>query len=682
MSRELLSKSAIVALVLVLAASVRIAFLVSTDFNIDADEAIVGLMAKHISEGRGIPIFYYGQHYMGSPEPMLVSLVMRAFGPTVVALKIVPLIFSVIFVWGVYLVGREVGGIRSGQLAALFAAVPPAPLLVWSGKARGGFIELLCVGIFAFLLCMRMLKSRQRLPTGKLFTLGFILGFGWWMNNQIIYFMLPIGLMCIFRFWRSPRDLIIGAAIGFGGFFLGGLPFWLYNIENGFVSFAELRGPGTTGVWGNIQGLFATAIPILLGAKRFWEDKDTFPFATVMGYLLVFVPIVFVLWRSYQRRDRSSLRAEDDLSLLLFFLFALFGVFSLSSFGYLSHAPRYLLPFYAGLFPLLGFALAVLARGQKPFATVVIIAIFVFQTNSIVSAFQRPPGEPVVFRSERVSHSHDELLGWLREQGIHQVRTNYWIGYRLAFESEEEVVPILFGEPHQVRIPEYEEGLTLEQVQRTPLVLTPRQADVVQRGLQLIGYSFEVERKSHYVVLYHIQANSRFTASTRVLPDAVVASHNEQGISLAFDSDRSTRWGSAAPQRGDMWVKLYFDPAIDLQGMNYQIGAWKQDVPRALRIVAISEDGTKSVVLRESDFSALSYLEREGGYPLEMRVTAKNVHELVLQQRGADPIFDWSIAEFEVFGKRENVSPPRERPESALPMNDASQDVGDRSGAF
>ena len=30
----------------------------------DADQAIVGLMAKHISEGRAFPVFFYGQSYL------------------------------------------------------------------------------------------------------------------------------------------------------------------------------------------------------------------------------------------------------------------------------------------------------------------------------------------------------------------------------------------------------------------------------------------------------------------------------------------------------------------------------------------------------------------------------------------------------------------------------------------
>ena len=42
-----------------------------TPFN--ADEAIVALMARHINQGN-IPVFFYGQAYMGSLDAMLVSM--------------------------------------------------------------------------------------------------------------------------------------------------------------------------------------------------------------------------------------------------------------------------------------------------------------------------------------------------------------------------------------------------------------------------------------------------------------------------------------------------------------------------------------------------------------------------------------------------------------------------------
>jgi hypothetical protein len=40
--------------------------------NFDSDEAIIGLMARHILRGQ-VPIYYYGQNYLGSLDALLAT---------------------------------------------------------------------------------------------------------------------------------------------------------------------------------------------------------------------------------------------------------------------------------------------------------------------------------------------------------------------------------------------------------------------------------------------------------------------------------------------------------------------------------------------------------------------------------------------------------------------------------
>ena len=111
-------------LTLLLACCYRFDFLIASDFRIDADEGIVGLMAKHILDGAEIPVFYYGQHYMGSLEALLVAGAFKIFGVTSFALKIVPLLFSLLFICLVYLTAHAISGKLAARIAALICAVP------------------------------------------------------------------------------------------------------------------------------------------------------------------------------------------------------------------------------------------------------------------------------------------------------------------------------------------------------------------------------------------------------------------------------------------------------------------------------------------------------------------------------------------------------------------------------
>ena len=106
-----------IALLLVLGFVARWQLMYRMQFSIDSDEAIVGLMAKHIIEGRGIPVFYYGQHYMGSLEPLLVAAAFSIFGSSSLVLRAVPLAVSLSLILLLYLLGREAGGRRAGLIA-------------------------------------------------------------------------------------------------------------------------------------------------------------------------------------------------------------------------------------------------------------------------------------------------------------------------------------------------------------------------------------------------------------------------------------------------------------------------------------------------------------------------------------------------------------------------------------
>src|SRR5439155_7031169 len=53
----------------------------------DSDQAVVGLMAKNLADGRAFPLFFYGQHYMLAVEPWLAAPLFKLFGPSIVALK-------------------------------------------------------------------------------------------------------------------------------------------------------------------------------------------------------------------------------------------------------------------------------------------------------------------------------------------------------------------------------------------------------------------------------------------------------------------------------------------------------------------------------------------------------------------------------------------------------------------
>src|SRR5437763_12618116 len=85
-------------LILAVTALVRFAILFLSQTHVTSDEAITGLMAKHVSEGRYFPFYPYGISYNASQawEAYLAVIPFWIFGVGVVALKIPTVVLSLV----------------------------------------------------------------------------------------------------------------------------------------------------------------------------------------------------------------------------------------------------------------------------------------------------------------------------------------------------------------------------------------------------------------------------------------------------------------------------------------------------------------------------------------------------------------------------------------------------------
>ena len=75
--------------VIALAYLTRLPQLLSPQLALDGDEAIAGLMARHLLAGDELPLFFYGQSYgLSVPATLSVAGAFAALGATPLALKL------------------------------------------------------------------------------------------------------------------------------------------------------------------------------------------------------------------------------------------------------------------------------------------------------------------------------------------------------------------------------------------------------------------------------------------------------------------------------------------------------------------------------------------------------------------------------------------------------------------
>lgn len=636
----------------------RLDFLVPNSFVIDSDEAIVGLMAKHISEGGAWPVFYYGQHYMGSGEALLAALLFKPFGVSNVSLVVVPLLFSLFLIPLTFALTARIASSVGARIASALMALPPAALVVWSAKARGGFIEVVFLAGAALLLTM-IWMARERPAPGRTFWLWVIIGLGWWTNNQIIFAALPISIFMGLRLLRDARvkgaarvrRICFHALIALAGFALGGLPFWYYNLTNNFASFGIFHHGKLQEIAEHFRGLFLTGLPILAGAKRFWQTADIFPGASWVVLVLYGTTLLIVLLiRLPSLGDLMVLRIDrrKPVELLLVYEAGCVAIFAVSSYGWLYEAPRYLLPLYPAAFALVGYAADCLWRHSRAICCLFIAPFLLLHGASNYWGGRALPGEPFVFGGERVSKDHTQLIEWLAATNNSFVRTNYWIGYRLAFETNEQVRFITFGEPHESRIEKYREAGASYGVGRMPFVLVPTQAVLVRKALDVLGYHYKETHQSGYDIVFDVAPSQ--VALEMLAPSDLVVSASAHGETApnAIDGRLDTRWGSGTAQRPGMKFEVQLKNPLPIRGISLALGRWGTDFPRGLAVEVHELGGATRSLLNPGDWEAVRYLF---AYESTIRFYFAPIatSAILFTQVGSDPIFDWSIAELEVW---------------------------------
>lgn len=158
---------AIVAL-LVVARSAVFVFWPQSQF--DADQAITGLMAKHLSELRAFPVFYYGQTYMLAVEAWLTAPFFLLFGVSVTALRLPLLAINLAVAFLLLRTLERETGLRPwlAIVPTLFFALPPPGTASHLLEANGGTVEP-----FAYVLLIWLTRRRPAL-CGLIFGVGFL----------------------------------------------------------------------------------------------------------------------------------------------------------------------------------------------------------------------------------------------------------------------------------------------------------------------------------------------------------------------------------------------------------------------------------------------------------------------------------------------------------------------------
>jgi 4-amino-4-deoxy-L-arabinose transferase-like glycosyltransferase len=381
---------------------------------LDADEAVWGLMARHILDGE-LPVFFWGQAYGGTQETLLTAALFAVADSSTPAARAVPIVLFAVAAVLVWRVGRRTVGDPAAMVAAVLFWVWPAYVVWKSTRAHGFYGASLVLVLVALLLALRL---RERRSVVELAALGLAVGLGLWASPQTAFVTGPTLVWLLWRERAFLRDLplvAIAAAIGAS-------PALIWSVRHGWET---LEAPyGDTGSYlDHLRTFFAANFPTLLGLRAPFT-LEWLP-GPLVGRLLELTAIALLVYAARNRRR--------TLLVALAFAYPLFA--SLSPYAWLNEEPRYLVL----LAPVLALLVAqVVARRWWLATSAVVLAVASAVAGLVSMGSIDPPVAPV--GRVRVPADLEPVISALDAAGETRARAHYAIAYRITFETKERIV--------------------------------------------------------------------------------------------------------------------------------------------------------------------------------------------------------------------------------------------------
>jgi 4-amino-4-deoxy-L-arabinose transferase-like glycosyltransferase len=452
--------------------------------ELNSDEAVIGLMAMHLLDGE-FSTFFWGQDYGGTLDVILAAPFVWLFGPTRMALQLVPVLQSIAATALVALVARRILGWRGGATAAAIFWSFPAAFVWWQTRPSLLYLPIVVLGL-TIVLCVQRLEE-DPFRRAEWLLAGVAAGVGWWTSPHVLYFLLPSVLWLLARRgWSALRHGWIALpafAIGAG--------LWLsYNTVNGWPSVTTLPFV-TADPLDRLVAFFLGGLPIALGAKVPFTEEWIGPIIGPILYLIGLAALIAAI---------GLPRKQRPISVWLLIAFPI--LFTLIPTEAYVGSGRY----FIFLGPPVAIVLSSLPRSDL--GRIALLAICISLT---AFGLARMRDLQVSFVPEV-----DPLVQVLDQADVAHVISGFWVAYKLTWETEEAVIatPVAMNRysPYRDEVAAADEiGYVYNNFEPAQL----ENADVMREALSARDITFEEKVAGGYTVIFPTQV---------ILPDQLPGS--------------------------------------------------------------------------------------------------------------------------------------------------------------
>ena len=442
--------------------------------DFDADQAIVGLMAKHLAELRAFPLYFYGQHYLLGVEAWIAAPFLLLFGVSVPVLKTPLILMNVVI-----------------ALLLLRCLVRDAGLQPWLAFAASLFFVLAPPATSSRLLAANGGNVEPLLYTLVLWTtrtqavvFGLVAMVGLAHREYTLYAILAVVVLDLWEGRLFTRTNLRDKAITLG---VMGLCAGVLTLLKGH---ADLGGPGTAGTPGynalsaqvgalasrfcwnpsilipNLRWLVGENLSVIFG----WHEGPLSAYAASglrVGHGWAWLSIAGVTAAAAIRQiSPESKPAAHDRSFVAYLV--LVGVQSALVYALLGCAVQdHMLIRYTLLTLFLPIGMCAYALAHRPSKPVIWLSICAISTWATAAAADSGRVLAEYVRHPPLSHIR-ELTNYLDGEGVKYGQAGYWTAYVIDFLTDERIV---FSSLEKVRIAEYQR--ILDEHDRESVIVSP-----------------------------------------------------------------------------------------------------------------------------------------------------------------------------------------------------------------
>jgi 4-amino-4-deoxy-L-arabinose transferase-like glycosyltransferase len=424
----------------------RVALTLAGKVPFNADEAVVGLMARHMLQGEWTS-FFWGQAYMGSLDAALVAGGFAIFGAHVWVIRLVQsLLYAGTLVVTGLLAYRLTDSWLAANLTVLAMAIPTVNVMLYTTASLGGYGEALLLGMSVITLAVISKKetsNRLSKTWRRLILIGLLAGIGFWANAISLVFVIPAICYLVVLAGNTNDRMKVSVLLALG-FLTGSFPWWWEVIRAGLGPFInELTGSAVAVEQGpfiirsllHLRNFVLLGVPVTFGLRPPWStDWIMLPWGAIS--IAVWIAIFIGFGRFFRTRVEKL-----TLVLILGPIAILFLAFILTSFG-VDPSGRYFLPIYPLMAVMFGVSLAEQRLCRWYVIAAGVVVILGYQLTGIIDSIKQAAGLSTQFYEPARIDQTDlgEVLDYLEQEGELCGYSSYWFAYPAALVSEERII--------------------------------------------------------------------------------------------------------------------------------------------------------------------------------------------------------------------------------------------------